>query len=58
MSFARFPRLTDRHYTYFDDVINKALPGADDWLTHQRVSYVRSAGSWVPCTSSLTFDLK
>jgi protoporphyrinogen oxidase len=50
-----------RHYAYFDDAIDRALSGTDDWLTHQRVSYVRSAGSWVPCElwrlpSSLTPD--
>jgi hypothetical protein len=33
---------------YFDDVINEALPSPDDWYTHERVSYVRSKGLWVP----------
>ncbi|GAA98140.1 uncharacterized protein L969DRAFT_93249 [Mixia osmundae IAM 14324] len=36
------------HYLYFDDVINQALPKADDWYEHERVSYVRSLGNWVP----------
>ncbi|WRT68768.1 uncharacterized protein IL334_005748 [Kwoniella shivajii] len=36
------------HYAYFDDAINRALPNADDWSTHQRISYVRVAGRWVP----------
>jgi len=36
------------HYLYFDDVINEALPKPDDWYTHERVSYVRSKGNWVP----------
>jgi protoporphyrinogen oxidase len=40
------------HYAYFDDALNRALPNEDDWLTHQRVSYVRSAGTWVPCEYS------
>ena len=37
------------HYAYFDDVINEALPSDKDWYEHQRVSYVRSKGVWVPC---------
>ena len=36
------------HYKYFDDALNEALPKADDWFTHERVSYVRSKGFWVP----------
>ncbi|ODN73114.1 hypothetical protein L202_07681 [Cryptococcus amylolentus CBS 6039] len=36
------------HYAYFDDTINRALPRDEDWQTHQRISYVRSAGKWVP----------
>jgi len=36
------------HYKYFDDALNEALPHADDWFTHERVSYVRSKGLWVP----------
>ncbi|KAF5663623.1 UDP-galactopyranose mutase [Fusarium heterosporum] len=36
------------HYKYFDDVINEALPKADDWYEHQRISYVRYQGLWVP----------
>ncbi|KAI9666415.1 MAG: hypothetical protein M1821_004351 [Bathelium mastoideum] len=36
------------HYKYFDDCINEALPNADDWYTHQRISYVRYKGLWVP----------
>ncbi|KNZ56921.1 uncharacterized protein VP01_2286g3 [Puccinia sorghi] len=35
------------HYQYFDDMINEALPNDSDWLTHQRISYVRSKNSWV-----------
>ncbi len=38
-----------RHYKYFDDTINLALPNIDDWQEHQRVSYVRSANTWVTC---------
>ncbi|KAF7551043.1 hypothetical protein G7046_g7828 [Stylonectria norvegica] len=36
------------HYKYFDDVIDEALPKEDDWYTHQRISYVRYKGLWVP----------
>ena len=36
------------HYKYFDDVLNQALPGEEDWYTHERVSYVKSRGLWVP----------
>ena len=35
-------------YSYFDDCINEALPKPDDWYEHERVSYVRSFGEWVP----------
>lgn len=36
------------HYKYFDDCINEALPSEEDWYTHQRISYVRCKGLWVP----------
>ena len=36
------------HYKYFDDCINEALPKETDWYTHERVSYVRCKGLWVP----------
>jgi len=36
------------HYKYFDDCIDEALPKPDDWYTHQRISYVRCQGQWVP----------
>jgi protoporphyrinogen oxidase len=36
------------HYKYFDDCIDEALPKPDDWYTHQRISYVRCQGEWVP----------
>jgi protoporphyrinogen oxidase len=36
------------HYKYFDDCIDEALPRADDWYTHERVSYVRCKNVWVP----------
>jgi protoporphyrinogen oxidase len=36
------------HYKYFDDCIDEALPKAEDWYTHQRISYVRYKGVWVP----------
>lgn len=36
------------HYKYFDDCIDQALPKAEDWYTHQRISYVRCKGIWVP----------
>jgi protoporphyrinogen oxidase len=36
------------HYKYFDDCINEALPEDSDWYTHQRISYVRYKGLWVP----------
>jgi protoporphyrinogen oxidase len=36
------------HYKYFDDCIDEALPNDDDWFTHQRISYVRCKGFWVP----------
>jgi len=28
--------------------LNQALPGEHDWFVHERVSYVRSKGFWVP----------
>ncbi|KAJ5155860.1 hypothetical protein N7492_008663 [Penicillium capsulatum] len=36
------------HYKYFDDCIDEALPNEEDWYTHERVSYVRQLGEWVP----------
>ncbi|EOD45974.1 Udp-galactopyranose mutase protein [Neofusicoccum parvum] len=36
------------HYKYFDDAIDEALPKESDWYTHQRISYVRCKGLWVP----------
>ncbi|KAM5367858.1 hypothetical protein ACJZ2D_009769 [Fusarium nematophilum] len=36
------------HYKYFDDVLNEALPEPADWYEHQRISYVRYLGDWVP----------
>lgn len=36
------------HYKYFDDTLEEALPNKEDWYEHQRVSYVRSKGLWVP----------
>ncbi len=36
------------HYRYFDDCIDEALPKADDWHIHERVSYVRCKELWVP----------
>lgn len=36
------------HYKYFDDCIEEALPKEDDWFNHQRISYVRYKGLWVP----------
>ncbi|KAF7163876.1 hypothetical protein CNMCM5623_008593 [Aspergillus felis] len=36
------------HYKYFDDCIDEALPKEDDWYSHQRISYVRCQGQWVP----------
>lgn len=36
------------HYQYFDDCLDEALPKEDDWYTHQRISYVRYKGLWVP----------
>lgn len=36
------------HYKYFDDCIDEALPEETDWYTHQRISYVRYQGKWVP----------
>ncbi|KAJ9648954.1 hypothetical protein H2201_002034 [Coniosporium apollinis] len=36
------------HYKYFDDCIDEALPNEEDWYTHQRISYVRCKGLWVP----------
>ncbi|KAJ3147721.1 hypothetical protein HDU86_007896 [Geranomyces michiganensis] len=36
------------HYSYFDEVLDEALPRTDDWRHHQRVSYVRSRETWVP----------
>ncbi|KAF1356134.1 hypothetical protein BDV97DRAFT_394087 [Delphinella strobiligena] len=36
------------HYKYFDDCIDEALPNETDWYTHQRISYVRCKGLWVP----------
>jgi len=42
------------HYQYFDDMIHEALPNDSDWLTHQRISYVRSKNSWVAYPYQLT----
>ncbi|KAM0247484.1 hypothetical protein ACHAQJ_009840 [Trichoderma viride] len=36
------------HYKYFDDCLDEALPKEDDWFVHQRISYVRYKGLWVP----------
>jgi protoporphyrinogen oxidase len=36
------------HYKYFDDCLDEALPRGDDWFSHQRISYVRYKGLWVP----------
>lgn len=36
------------HYKYFDDCLDEALPKEDDWFNHQRISYVRYKGLWVP----------
>ncbi|UKZ51409.1 hypothetical protein TrVGV298_005168 [Trichoderma virens] len=36
------------HYKYFDDCLDEALPKDDDWFVHERVSYVRYKGLWVP----------
>lgn len=36
------------HYKYFDDCLHEALPRDDDWYHHQRISYVRYKGQWVP----------
>ncbi|BCR86172.1 protoporphyrinogen/coproporphyrinogen oxidase [Aspergillus chevalieri] len=36
------------HYKYFDDCLEEALPRDEDWYEHQRVSYVRYQGRWVP----------
>ncbi|KAK5115158.1 hypothetical protein LTR85_009916 [Meristemomyces frigidus] len=36
------------HYKYFDDCIDEALPNESDWYQHQRISYVRYKGLWVP----------
>lgn len=36
------------HYTYFDECLDEALPEKEDWRHHQRISYVRSRGDWVP----------
>lgn len=36
------------HYKYFDDCIDEALPKPEEWYTHERVSYVRFKGLWVP----------
>lgn len=36
------------HYQYFDDCLDEALPRQNDWYHHQRISYVRYKGLWVP----------
>ncbi|KAL1902139.1 hypothetical protein Cpir12675_000038 [Ceratocystis pirilliformis] len=36
------------HYKYFDDCLDEALPKEEDWYNHQRISYVRYKGQWVP----------
>ncbi|CAI4218208.1 unnamed protein product [Parascedosporium putredinis] len=36
------------HYKYFDDCLDEALPKEEDWYHHQRISYVRYKGLWVP----------
>jgi hypothetical protein len=40
------------HYSYFDDVLDKALPKKQDWGIHERVSYVRMGDTWVTCEST------
>jgi protoporphyrinogen oxidase len=35
------------HYKYFDDCIDEALPRAEDWYSHRRISYVRCKDVWV-----------
>lgn len=35
------------HYKTFDEAMDRAL-GADGWLQHQRESWIRIFGSWVP----------
>lgn len=46
--YSRENELTWTPLSYFDDVINEALPKPDDWYEHERVSYVRSKNTWVP----------
>lgn len=36
------------HYKYFDECLDEALPRGEDWYHHQRISYVRYKGLWVP----------
>lgn len=36
------------HYKYFDECLDQALPNAEDWQHHQRISYVRYKDVWVP----------
>ena len=36
------------HYQYFDDCLDEALPNSEDWYFHQRISYVRYKGLWIP----------
>ncbi|KAK6189445.1 hypothetical protein LQW54_013265 [Pestalotiopsis sp. IQ-011] len=36
------------HYKFFDECLDEALPGEEDWCRHQRISYIRYKGRWVP----------
>ncbi|KAF2184546.1 UDP-galactopyranose mutase [Zopfia rhizophila CBS 207.26] len=36
------------HYKYFDECLDEALPRAEDWHRHQRISYIRYKDTWVP----------
>ena len=38
--------VTHSHYRYFDELLDKVLPGG--FLEHQRLAWVRTATAWVP----------
>lgn len=41
-------RVRTEYLSYTATGINEALNKPEDWYEHQRVSYVRSKGNWVP----------
>jgi len=36
------------HYDYFDQVLDTIMPGPEQWCSHERESWIRIQGRWVP----------